>query len=67
MAILEIQNLTKYYKDVPALSDLSLKVRKGEFVAVIGRSGAGPQEGHRVGGATETSLRPSSCRPIVVN
>jgi len=41
MAILEIQNLTKYYKDVPALSDLSLKVRKGEFVAVIGRSGAG--------------------------
>jgi phosphonate transport system ATP-binding protein len=41
MAILEIDNLTKYYKDVRALSDLSLKVRRGEFVSVIGRSGAG--------------------------
>jgi phosphonate transport system ATP-binding protein len=41
MAILEIHNLTKYYKDVPALSDVNLKVKKGEFVAVIGRSGAG--------------------------
>jgi phosphonate transport system ATP-binding protein len=41
VAILEINNLTKYYKDVRALSDLSLKVKRGEFVSVIGRSGAG--------------------------
>jgi phosphonate transport system ATP-binding protein len=41
MAILEISGLTKYYKDVKALSDASLKVRRGEFVSVIGRSGAG--------------------------
>jgi len=41
MAILEIRDLTKYYKDVRALSDLSLKVKRGEFVSVIGRSGAG--------------------------
>jgi phosphonate transport system ATP-binding protein len=41
MAILEIQNLSKKYKDVMALSDVSLKVRAGEFVTVIGRSGAG--------------------------
>lgn len=41
MAILEIMNLTKYYKDVRALSGLSLKVKRGEFVSVIGRSGAG--------------------------
>ena len=41
MAILAINNLTKYYKDVRALADVSLKVKAGEFVTVIGRSGAG--------------------------
>jgi len=41
MAVLEIHNLTKYYKSNRALNDVSLKVRSGEFVAVIGRSGAG--------------------------
>lgn len=41
MAILNINNLTKYYKDVRALSDVSLKVKAGEFVTIIGRSGAG--------------------------
>lgn len=41
MAILEIDSLTKYYKDVRALSELSLRVKRGEFVSVIGRSGAG--------------------------
>jgi len=41
MAILEIKHLSKRYKDVTALSDVSLKVHAGEFVTVIGRSGAG--------------------------
>jgi phosphonate transport system ATP-binding protein len=41
VAILEIDNLTKYYKDVRALSGVSLKVKRGEFVSIIGRSGAG--------------------------
>jgi phosphonate transport system ATP-binding protein len=41
MAILEIHNLTKYYKDLRALADVSLKVKAGEFVTIIGRSGAG--------------------------
>ena len=39
--ILEIHNLFKDYRGVPALSDVSLSLRKGELVAVIGRSGAG--------------------------
>ena len=39
--ILEIHNLTKRYKDVTALDNVSLSVRKGEFISVIGRSGAG--------------------------
>jgi phosphonate transport system ATP-binding protein len=41
MAILEIKHLSKRYKEVTALSDVSLKVHAGEFVTVIGRSGAG--------------------------
>jgi phosphonate transport system ATP-binding protein len=41
MAILEIEHLTKRYKEVTALSDVSLRVKRGEFVTVIGRSGAG--------------------------
>ncbi len=41
MAILTIKSLTKYYKDLRALSEVSLKVKAGEFVTVIGRSGAG--------------------------
>ena len=41
MAILEIKHLSKRYKEVAALSDVSLKVHAGEFVTVIGRSGAG--------------------------
>ena len=40
-AVLEIHNLSKDYRGVPALIDVSLTVKKGEFVAVIGRSGAG--------------------------
>lgn len=41
MALLEIDNLTKFYGDVRALSDVSFKVKKGELVSVIGPSGSG--------------------------
>ena len=39
--LLEVRNLTKYYKDVKALSNVSFSIDKGEFVAVIGPSGSG--------------------------
>ncbi len=39
--LLEIHNLSKDYRGVPALIDVNLEVKKGEFVAIIGRSGAG--------------------------
>jgi phosphonate transport system ATP-binding protein len=39
--LLEIHNLSKDYRGTAALTDVSLTVKKGEFVAVIGRSGAG--------------------------
>jgi len=41
MALLEVQNLTKFYGDVRALSDVTFSVKKGEFVAIIGPSGSG--------------------------
>jgi phosphonate transport system ATP-binding protein len=40
--MLEIKNLTKIYEgDVKALNNVSFKVEKGEFLAVIGLSGSG--------------------------
>jgi putative ABC transport system ATP-binding protein len=43
--VLKIENLTKNYtlgkRDVQALSNLNLEVKKGEFVAIMGPSGSG--------------------------
>ena len=41
MNIIEIKNLTKSFKDIKAVSDLSFKVKKGEFFAFLGVNGAG--------------------------
>ena len=44
MGIIEIQNLYYQYpdgKDLPALIDLNLSVREGEFICVLGASGCG--------------------------
>ncbi|MBQ9124658.1 MAG: ABC transporter ATP-binding protein [Acholeplasmatales bacterium] len=39
--IIEIKNLSKSYNDVKAVSDISFKVKKGEFFAFLGENGAG--------------------------
>jgi len=39
--ILSIQHVSKLYSGVPALSDISLDVRRGEFHAIVGENGAG--------------------------
>jgi phosphonate transport system ATP-binding protein len=41
MALLEIEDLTKFYNNFCALSHISFQVQRGEFVAVIGPSGSG--------------------------
>jgi len=38
---LELKNLSKRYGDKPVFSNVSLQVRSGEFVAIMGESGVG--------------------------
>ncbi|MBF0200653.1 MAG: ABC transporter ATP-binding protein [Desulfamplus sp.] len=38
---IEVTNLTKSYKDFPAVDDISFTVRKGEVFALLGPNGAG--------------------------
>ncbi len=39
--MIEIQNLTKYYKDFCAVDNISMMIRKGEILGLLGPNGAG--------------------------
>ena len=39
--ILELKNVSKIYESVNALTDINLKVKKGEWIAIMGSSGSG--------------------------
>jgi len=40
-AILKVSNITCYYGEMQAIKDVTLEVRRGEIVAIIGANGAG--------------------------
>ncbi|MBR6222907.1 MAG: ABC transporter ATP-binding protein [Lachnospiraceae bacterium] len=50
----KISNLNKYFADLQVLSDISLDVKKGEFISVIGVSGCGKSTLIRIIGGLET-------------
>jgi ABC-2 type transport system ATP-binding protein len=39
--LIEVQNLTKYYKDFCAVDNISMMIRKGEILGLLGPNGAG--------------------------
>jgi len=39
--LIEVQNLTKYYKDFRAVHNVSMTIRKGEILGLLGPNGAG--------------------------
>ena len=41
MVMLRVENLSKKFKDLEVLKDISLEVNQGEVVAIIGPSGSG--------------------------
>src|SRR5881392_1023279 len=54
MAEVEIRAVSKAFKATPAISDLSLKVADGEFVALLGPTGAGKTTTLRLVAGLET-------------
>ena len=41
MAVLEFKNVTKNYGNITALKNVSFQTREGEFLVILGPSGAG--------------------------
>jgi branched-chain amino acid transport system ATP-binding protein len=58
-ALLEIEGLNSYYGDSHILFDVSLRVDKGEVVALLGRNGAGKSTTLK---SLIGDVRPRSCR-----
>ena len=38
---IEIENLSIYYDEICALNDVNIKVKKGEFLGIVGPNGGG--------------------------
>ena len=55
--IIEIKNLTKEFKDLKAVDDISFTVKRGEFFAFLGPNGAGKSTTIKI---LTTLLKPTS-------
>ena len=62
--ILEIQNVTRQFGSVTALSDVSLSVARGQFVTLLGPSGSGKTTLLRIVGGLE---QPTSAKELSIN
>lgn len=61
MAEVVLQSISKRYKDVQAVHDLSLSIRDGEFVVLLGPTGAGKTTTLRLIAGLETADTGSVC------
>jgi len=62
VAVLQIQSLSAFYGDVPALQSINLDVRRGEIVGLVGPNGAGKSTMIKV---LSGVLRPSAGKVLV--
>ena len=46
--MIQVQNLTKFYGDYPAVRDVSFSVPKGQIVGFLGPNGAGKSTTMRI-------------------
>jgi ABC-2 type transport system ATP-binding protein len=46
--MVEVEGLTKFYRDIPAIQDVAFKVRKGEILGFLGPNGAGKSTTMRI-------------------
>lgn len=53
MPLVQLESITKRYRDTPILENLDLTIEAGEFIALIGRSGSGKSTLLRILGGLE--------------
>jgi lipoprotein-releasing system ATP-binding protein len=53
-SVIELKNVSKIYKDKPVIEGLSLSIKKGEFVGIMGPSGSGKSTTLHIIGGIET-------------
>ena len=67
MAFIEVRNVTKTYKmgevEIKAVDEIGFGIEKGEFVVVVGQSGAGKTTILNILGGMDTASSGSLCRP----
>lgn len=55
MSVIRVENLSKSYRDVKVFDSFSMKVSKGEKVAIVGKSGIGKSTLLKILGGLETN------------